>query len=549
MAKRKMRFDKNGVLIPEGAVDSPEKHAKSDPLNLTAQQVPVISSVDEMDAAAELNIATAVSTQAILQEVNGDAYAADLKVHPEFDVMQAIGEQNEIDRTPIGLTNKLMTAAGVDRHYVIDNSGSMGSALRLRDKEGNINPTALLKNAHPEILKRRRPSLETENTETMTRYEEAESRLHYIIDKLKYIPTGDWSFDFMNDGRVNGRYQSLDCKIERGNKSPDQFALEAHRLVSEKFSVEPTGTTPLNSTVMKAFEDIKRNKRAKLSRDSEIETKVHFTIITDGDPTPNASLRQTPKQANEEIVATLKNRETPEEIPTHVWLCGEEVKWTELLDKDCPFVVVIDDFQSESIQVREKQGIRFPYTLGFYIVCATVGADPVNKHDLDTVDDNFPYSKFIFDSINGYVPPNNETYLDYLEHNISYFVLKDKIPDLQAQLLNRPESQLAIIEDFMRNWAAKHPHEEASLDHFLVREAGYDSEDYTPPESTLRAFNNHVQAFARSAPERAADSNVVNKAPGDHGVFGRFGALASALPNLTTNQSATTSTSGYTSRF
>lgn len=145
MPKRKMRFDKNGILIPEGAAESPEKKAKADPLNLEAQQMPVISSLNEMDGAAELHIATAQSTQNIMQEINGDAYSEDLKVAPEFDVMEAIGEQNEIDRTPIGLTNKLMTAAGVDRHYVIDNSGSMSILLKLQDKEGNLNPTVLLK--------------------------------------------------------------------------------------------------------------------------------------------------------------------------------------------------------------------------------------------------------------------------------------------------------------------------------------------------------------------------------------------------------------------
>ncbi len=54
MAKRKMRFDKNGILIPEGLDESSENKAKADPLNLAAQQVPVISSLEEMDGVAEL---------------------------------------------------------------------------------------------------------------------------------------------------------------------------------------------------------------------------------------------------------------------------------------------------------------------------------------------------------------------------------------------------------------------------------------------------------------------------------------------------------------
>ena len=230
MPKRKMKFV-NGIMVPD--TDTPVSSAekiKSDPLNTSSQQLPVISTQDDLQVITEAYaVPTAISVQATILAVQDDSFNQDLNLPVDEDVLAELGNQLAETNTPIGIMNKYVAAQYVHRTFIVDNSGSMSSKLVGTNMLGQKNILTLLINAHPEIKKRRMPIPGQENIETMTRYEEAEHKLHLAIDDMKHIPTGDWEFIFLNGG------DSLNFKLTRAGKNPIEFAEYAHREISRAF--------------------------------------------------------------------------------------------------------------------------------------------------------------------------------------------------------------------------------------------------------------------------------------------------------------------------
>lgn len=61
------------------------------------------------------------------------------------------------------------------------------------------------------------------------------------------------------------------------------------------------------------------------------------------------------------------------------------------LEEEAPFTAEVDDFKSERKEVLKKQGPRFPYTYGFWLLCQLV-AD-INPDDLDAMDESLPFTR------------------------------------------------------------------------------------------------------------------------------------------------------------
>lgn len=512
MPKRKMKFI-NGIMMPDtDAPVSERAKIQTDPLNVSKDQLPVISTQKELeDITVAHNVPTAKSVQATILLVQDEGYNADLNLSEDADVLEELGNQLAASNTPIGIMNKYISAQYVHRLYLVDNSGSMGSSLRLKDKDGNINPLVLLKNAHAEILKRHRPIHSQENNETMSRYEEAEHKIHVAIDDMKNIPTGEWRFVFFNNG------SSLDFTINREGKTPEQFATEAHTKVSQAFAHPPTQATPLRRTIEKAFDAHKALAAKELIADPEAQTKTHITILTDGDPSPdrqyrdNADFLRATDEAIERVIEVIKLRPEPMNTPIHVWICGEEVKWTDRLDGDCKNVAVIDDYRSELLQVREKQGIRFPYTPGLHNACASLAADDDNKNDLDMVDENVPFTKMQLDNLLGYVM-TLETYRDYWIHNMNAAVYdKD-----YAAFSGEPCIQRVLVPE----------REQKRLEQLV----GYDRNGDAPAGLRSGSYEDKVRfvqtCLASSAPKP--------QGPGSNSIFS-FGAAINAFASADAN--------------
>ncbi len=87
--------------------------------------------------------------------------------------------------------------------------------------------------------------------------------------------------------------------------------------------------------------------------------------------------------AIQQLGDTIRNRKDPSSNPITFFSCtdqDEEVEWMKDLEEVAPYCSECDDYLDEKGEVFKDQGKGFPYTKGFYLVCALVGA--MNPEDL-----------------------------------------------------------------------------------------------------------------------------------------------------------------------
>lgn len=137
----------------------------------------------------------------------------------------------------------------------------------------------------------------------MTRWQEAENRLHVMMNILAYIPTQSITICFLNARNV--------IQLQRNGKSIEQFRDEAHVSLRRTFaSVEVRYKTP-------TYAILARELQAAMS----FREPTMLYMLTDGVPTDR------PVAAVAELIAL---RPQPERTPITLLSCSnedEEVQW------------------------------------------------------------------------------------------------------------------------------------------------------------------------------------------------------------------------------
>lgn len=303
---------------------------------------------------------------------------------------------------PVGLVNKLLILTEYRLHFIVDDSGSMAASSDA--------PFSMA----CDVMKQMDTQRSQRGDRLMTRWEEAEDRLHVMMDMLSYIPTEEIVVTFLNRGDR--------LVFNHAGKQPETFAKDAHARIRMAFSKMPNGGTPINRVLTTVF--------------SEAARQSHSTMIylfTDG----------VPSDASTQQVATLVlNRARPEKTPLTFLSCtdtDQEAEWMKEIEERAPFTAELDDFDDERREVLHDQGPAFPFSRGMWLICQMVAA--VCPHDLDALDECVPFTKQTMDNLLGRVLTveeynhyfQNHPMKSKFEHLIQQFRREDvKAMDIQG---------------------------------------------------------------------------------------------------------------------
>jgi hypothetical protein len=185
---------------------------------------------------------------------------------------------------PIGLMNKLLALHQYVLHFLIDDSGSMCS-----------NTDDTLREATEHILSKlpRVPDASV----MMTRWQEAENRLHIFIDFIAFIPVKGIKITFLNNKTM------LNFHHEPG-RTPSEFRNYMHNQVIQAFSKGPSGGTPTYAALSNAF---------NAANSSPHPVNIYF--FTDGVPSDRST---------EEVCKLVVDRPNPEKCPITFITCTDE---------------------------------------------------------------------------------------------------------------------------------------------------------------------------------------------------------------------------------
>jgi len=224
----------------------------------------------------------------------------------------------------------------------------------------------------------------------MTRWQEAETRLHNMMDILAFIPTKSIEIRFLNAKNV--------IYLVRAGKTAEEFSSDAHAQIADSFStIAVKYKTPTLRVMTEAFN----------SAAGSANPTIHY-LLTDGVPS-DASVRQ--------VADLIKNRANPKSNPLTLISCtneDEESEWMKQVEEVAEYCSEADDFADERREVEKDQGLGFPYTKGYWLISQLVAA--INPHDLDAIDENLPFTKHTLDNVLGRVHSPKE-YQYYFERN------------------------------------------------------------------------------------------------------------------------------------
>lgn len=264
--------------------------------------------------------------------------------------------------TPAGQINKLLECSERKMLYIMDNSGSMQTPTRLTFRQSSVH-----------LQKQMRPGQTLDSV--ITRWQEAQDRLHNMIDLLGYIPTNGITLQYLN--QPAGRPNFVDLN-QRG-QNPEDFIRNAHEQVVNFFSVQPFERTPIYRALNTIF--------------NEAREPMIINLFTDGQPT-DASIEQ--------VANLIKNRKNPKDTAVILTSCSDDdddTLWLKKVEEEAPYVAEIDDYASECKEVLQDQGPAFPYSKGLWLICNLVAA--VCPADLDAIDESVPFSNFTLGNILG----------------------------------------------------------------------------------------------------------------------------------------------------
>jgi hypothetical protein len=287
-------------------------------------------------------------------------------------VLDAVGALFDRYEVPVGLLPKLLQLRDYSLFLILDDSGSMGSA------------TDLFSNGFTSSFMQQEYALAP--VRQVSRWAEQEDRLHYMLEFLGAIPTGEIRITFLN------RSDNLTIPSSLGVRC-DMAAI--HRAVADMFRNQPKGATPIHRRLQEAM---------------QLPGRHSIYLFTDGVPTDMSVY---------DLKRVITMRARPEQRPITLVSCtsvDEEVSWMKEVDEEARWVAEVDDYETERAEVIAKQGKAFPYSRGLWLMCLLVGA--MNPHDLDALDEKKPLTKDAFSNLLGRALTREE-YALYLKRHPS----------------------------------------------------------------------------------------------------------------------------------
>lgn len=279
------------------------------------------------------------------------------------NVIDILGKMMAKYEIPLGMLNCLTALVQYWVRILVDDSGSMGNDTDTLRPDGS--------GRH------------------YTRWEEVKIRLMEMVEILAHIPSLGIEIRALNRSDV--------IRIPReGGLTPEEFVRVVSVEVDRFFATPPDGRTP----IMKALK--------------KLDQKDHEIVYLFSDGVPDGG----PDEVND-ICDYLKKRKNPQLRPIVLLACTNEdasVAWMEDVEEEAGYCSAYDDFADEKNEILRDQGDRLPYTKGFYLVCALVGA--LFPNTLDALDDSGPIPRKIMSNMFGYevTPEEYRLYFERFVH-------------------------------------------------------------------------------------------------------------------------------------
>lgn len=309
MPKAKKYIFENGVMKINPDYER-ENGASSASITPTYDQpLAIVSSMDDVGAATVaqqdatgLPMNLAPSTIATFEVVQDDNYVNQFQAGTDgSDLLEGLTNYFVQYEVPIGLISKLTNLTQYKLSFIIDDSGSMRSPTDTMMSDATVH---LLRNGN------------TPNPQQhMTRWQEAENRLHVVMDVLAYIPTQDITITFLNAQNV--------IHLIRAGSTPESFKAQAHSQLIQAFStIDVKYKTPTRRALIRSFE----------AAASQPSPTIHY-LLTDGVPTDGTI---------DEISALIANRYNPAANPVTLISCTDEDSESEWMKE--VFFIFSNDF-------------------------------------------------------------------------------------------------------------------------------------------------------------------------------------------------------------
>lgn len=202
---------------------------------------------------------------------------------------------------PIGLVNKLLALSQYSLHFIIDDSGSMGS-----DSDQPIaHATKFLRDRQTGNKRVTSPQYQ----EKMSRWEEAEDRMHILISILALIPTGPVTISCLNNSTV--------LRLQHQGQGPDVFESDAHNKITNLFSMVPRGGTPIYTRLDSVL--------------NSVSSPTMVLLFTDGVPSDRSV---------HDVQNLVINRPRPQMSPITFITCTDEdqdSEWMKGVEEQAPY--------------------------------------------------------------------------------------------------------------------------------------------------------------------------------------------------------------------
>lgn len=367
------------ITNPDGTLTlNPEYKKTSDANTLRSNALTVVSSPDDlMDAGVRIPR----PLRNVIDLVQNPEYASGFQI-PNMDVdlgdqlLDGLGNFFSENGIPIGLIGMAAALRHYALHFLIDDSGSMTRMADLSAENVSQYMRGIVRSGGQ-----------------VTRWQDAQDRLHQMVDLLKYVPTLGITISFLN--RTDKSFY-----LSQAGKTPDQFAAEAHRTISNVFnSFLPNHATPLYSRLSEIME-----------RPLDTNTPTAFYILTDGEPCEGSYTREQLISNIQDLLLKGRRSESAQQFPVTFIDCTDEpqyTEWTRELEEESEagqymlYIAAVEDFTDEQTQVLLSQGPKFPYTRGIWLLASLAGA--LDPNGLDALDQPEPLTKCIIDFLLGRV--------------------------------------------------------------------------------------------------------------------------------------------------